>query len=158
MTHYSLQLLADTASCDELLEKTVDQQELLKAQQIELKADIKTFKTSLRNIGLELDRALNRLKISDEVIEKLEEGPVKDEYILNRTHQEHTVLLLKERQEKKTPQQLLLKELLLEKVMQELAIQKDFIAVISTYRIALQNLLPSDLNSKDADTETTNDF
>ncbi|MGN7786729.1 hypothetical protein ACTJIJ_19505 [Niabella sp. 22666] len=158
MTHYSLQLLVDTASCDELLEKTVDQQELLKAQQIELKADIKAFKTSLRDIGLELDRALNRLKISDEVIEKLEEGAVKDEYILNRTHQEYTVLVLKERQEKKTPQQLLLKELQLEKVMQELAIQKDFIAVISAHRIALQNLLPPDLNSKEPDSEARDDF
>ncbi|MGE9313287.1 hypothetical protein ACLOAU_16680 [Niabella sp. CJ426] len=158
MTHYSLQLLVDTTSCDELLEKTVDQQQLLRAQQIELEADIKTFRTSLRDVGQQLDRALNRLKISEEVIKKLEEGPVKDEYILNRTHQEHTVLLLKERQEKKTPQQLLLKELLLEKVMQELAIQKDFIAVISAHRIALQNLLPPDSSGKDPDTETRDDF
>ncbi len=158
MTHYSLQLLVDTALCDELLEKALDHQQLLRAQQIELEADIRTFRTSIRDIGQQLDRARNRLKVSDEVIKKLEEGPVKDEYILNRTHQEYTVLVLKERQEKKTPQQLLLKELLLEKVMQELAIQENFIAVISAHRIALQNLLPPDSNGKDPDTESTDDF
>ncbi len=142
MTHYTLELLKDTADGEALLKLAGKEQQQLKKQRLNLELQKDDYMDTYKKLTADLDLQQISLTIDNEVIERLPEGNYKDEKIDHQAHLVYKIHELKKRLSHHTPQKLLQIELMLERVHKDMEITSAFIAVIETHMKSLQKALP----------------